>query len=119
MFSLLAAEDAEYVNHYLNIMGATDANGAIDAKRAQEARDDFKRAILIRSIVGNMPGKNNPADTFIINIRSKRKIKVLTTEQLFNAYKDSLHLVEMKNFKDGKVLNKRARTSNIRIANML
>jgi hypothetical protein len=46
MFTLLSLESPKYVNHYLNIMGTRDTS------RMVEARDDFKRLILLRALTG-------------------------------------------------------------------
>lgn len=113
MFTLLSLERPEYVNHYLNIMGTQDAD------RMTQARDDLKRLILIRALTGQGTGKSNVADTFIINIRSKKKIRVLTMSQIYNAYKKDLEKVEIKNFNNGLVANAEAATPEQRIGAML
>lgn len=113
MFTLLSLESVEYVNHYLNIMGTRDTS------RMVEARDDFKRLILLRALTGQGTGKNNVADTFIVNIRSKKKIKLLTMSRIYNAYKKDLKNVEIKNFNNGFVVNNEAATPKQRIGAML
>lgn len=113
MFTLLSLENPKYVNHYLNIMGTRDTS------RMVEARDDFKRLILLRALTGQGTGKSNTADTFIVNIRSKRKIKLLTMSRIYNAYKKDLKNVEIKNFNNGFVVNNEAATPNQRIGAML
>lgn len=97
---LINNEDSLFINHWLNLLSTTEniSDESNNGMLLQKAHEAMKVTILIKALTGSGLGRKNPANTFIINMRSLRKIKVRTMSQLSNAAINMLNAIEFKGY---------------------
>ena len=100
LFSIL---DTKYVNHYLNI-AATKSND----RNAKEMRKTIKLAILSRATLGNRGrytiGDNRLNELLIINERSRQKVHVVQTKNIFEKLEHNLDLLDEYLITEGSII---------------
>lgn len=82
---LISNENADFVNHWLNLVAAnSDGEGDNLSAARQAAHIEMKLTILMKALTGQGLGQSGVSDTFILNARSQGKVYVRSMSSIIN-----------------------------------